>query len=180
MGKVDKETIRIAAEAGARAAIAQWEKERARAADERVDRRLHNARMLLKNYRLFKKHAENAVYEVGQLDESVYDILELMERDTGNGFVDSIKNSVARTYTLVRHIEVMLGLYKVYCEQSGKPEIIRRWRVVQAKYIDQYEKSNTEIAEEEFVSDRTIDRDIAAAHEELAALFFGIDGIRKQ
>lgn len=180
MGKVDKETIRIAAEAGAKAAITQWEKERAKAADERVDRRLYNTRLLLKNYRLFKKHAENAVYEAEQLDESVYDILDMMERNTGNGFVDSIKNSVARTATLVRHIEVMLGLYRVYCEQSGRPEDLRRWRAVKAKYIDEYEKTNADIAEGEYVSDRTIDRDIATAHEELAALFFGVDGVRKR
>lgn len=72
MGKVDRETIRIAAEAGAKAAIAQWEKERVKLQEERVDRRLHNTRLLLRNYRLFKQHAQNAVYEVDQLDESVY------------------------------------------------------------------------------------------------------------
>lgn len=180
MGKVDKETIRIAAEAGAKAAIAQWERERAKAQAEKADRRLHNTRLLLKNYRLFKKHAENAVYEAEQLDESIYDILDMMERNTSNGFVDSIKNSVARTATLVRHIEVMLGLYRVYCEQSGKPEHGRRWRAIKARYIDDREKSNLDIAEQENVSDRTIDRDIAAAYEELSGLFFGIDGVRKQ
>lgn len=181
MGKAEnKEIVRIAAEAGAKAAITQWEKERARIQAEKVDRRLHNTRLLLKNYRLFKMHAENAVYEVDQLDESVYDILDMMERNTGSGFVDSIKTSVARTATLVRHIDVMLGLYRVYCEHSGKPEDLRRWRALKAKYIDEGEKSNFDIAEQEHVSGRTIDRDIAEAHEDLAALFFGIDGIRKQ
>lgn len=179
MGKVDKETIRIAAEAGAKAAITQWEKERAKAADERVDRRLYNTRLLLKNYRLFKKHAENAVYEAEQLDESVYDILDMMERNTGNGFVDSIKNSVARTATLVRHIEVMLGLYRVYCEQSGRPEDIRRWRVAKALYIDDYPKTNQEIADQENVTDRTIRRDVEDVCEQLSALLFGIDGVKR-
>lgn len=125
-------------------------------------------------------HAENAVYEADQLDESVYDILDLMERNTSNLFVDSIKNSVARTVTLVKHIDVMLGLYRVYCEQSGNPEDSRRWRALKAKYIDGCEKSNLDIAEQENVSGRTIDRDIAAAQEGIAALFFGIDGVRKR
>lgn len=180
MGKVDKETIRIAAEAGAKAAITQWEKERAKAADERVDRRLYNTRLLLKNYRLFKKHAENAVYEAEQLDESVYDILDMMERNTGNGFVDSIKNSVARTATLVRHIEVMLGLYRVYCEQSGRPEDLRRWRVAKALYIDEKPVSVQEMAELESAAERTIYRDIDTICEQLSALLFGIDGIKKE
>lgn len=179
MGKADKEVIRIAAEAGARAAIVQWEKEKAKALEEKADRRLHNTRLLLKNYRLFKQHAENAVYKVEQLDESVYDILDMMGRNTSNVFVDSVKTSVARTVTLVRHIDVMLKLYQIYCERSDKPEDSRRWRAIQARYLDECEKSSVDIAEQEGVSDRTIDRDIAAAHEQLAALFFGIDGIHK-
>lgn len=179
MRKVDKEVIRIAAEAGAKAALAQWQKEQAKAQEEKADRRLHNTRLLLKNYRLFKQHAMNAVYEVDQLDESVYDILDTMERNTSNVFVDSIKTSVARTVTLVRHIDVMLELYQIYCERSDKPEDSRRWRVIKARYLDDCEKSSIDIAEQEGVSDRTINRDIAAAHDQLAALFFGIDGIRK-
>lgn len=179
MSKVDKETIRIAAEAGARAAIAQWEKERARAQAEKADRRLHNTRLLLKNYRLFKKHAQNAVYEAEQLDESVYDILDMMERNTSNVFVDSIKTSVARTATLVRHIEVMLGLYRAYCEQSGKPEDLRRWRVAKALYMDEELLSVQDLADREFVVDKTIRRDIDAICECLSALLFGIDGIKR-
>ena len=178
MGKVDKETIRIAAEAGAKAALDRWEKERVKMSVERKDRRLYNTRLLLKNYKLFRKHTENAVFEVDQLDESVYDILDMMERNTGVGFVDSIKKSVARTATLVKHIEVMLGIYRAYCDSTGKPEDSRRWRALKSTYIDEAYKSKYELAEEEGVSDRTIERDVAAACEHLSGLFFGIDGIR--
>lgn len=178
MGKVDKETIRIAAEAGAKAALDRWEKERAKLLTERVDRRLHNTRLLLKNYKLFRKHAENAVFEADQLDESVYDILDLMERNNSVGFVDSIKNSVARTATLVQHVEVMLGIYRAYCDNTGKPEDSRRWRALKGTYLDDITKSKYDIAEEEGVSDRTIDRDVATACEHLSGLLFGIDGVR--
>ena len=152
MGKVDKETIRLAAEAGAKAAIAQWEKERAKAQIEKIDE---------------------------HLDESVYDILDMMERNTSNLFVDSIKNSVARTATLVKHIETMLGLYRVYCEQSGKPEDLRRWHVTKALYIDDYPKTNQEIADQENVTDRTIRRDVEDICEQLSALLFGIEGVKR-
>ena len=180
MGKVDKELTRIAAEVGAKAALDRWEKENAKAVAERRDCRLHNTRMLLQNYRRFREHAVNAVFQVDQLDESVFDILDLMERNTSNMFVDSIKNSVARTATLVKHIDTMLGLYRVYCEGSSKPEDARRWRVVQGRYVAEEEKSVLELADEECVADRTIRRDIEEACEHLAALFFGIDGIRKE
>lgn len=180
MGKVDKETIRIAAEAGARAAMDRWEKEKAKMVTEHADQRLHNTRMLLKNYRRFRDYAENAVFQVDQLDENVFDILDLMERNTNTVFVDSIKNSVARTSMLVKHIDTMLGIYRVYCEGSCKPEDARRWRVVQGRYIDDMEKSVIDLAEQEHVADRTIRRDLEEACEHLAALFFGIDGVKRE
>lgn len=180
MGKVDKDVVRIAAEAGAKAALERWEKEKEKAVAEKKDRRLHNTRILLQNYRRFREHAANAVFEVGQLDESVFDILDLMQRHESNMFVDSIKKSVARTVMLVDHIDTMLGLYRVYCENSSKPEDARRWRVIHGKYIAEHEKTVLDLAEQENVADRTIRRDIEEACEHLAALFFGIDGIRKE
>ena len=179
MGKMDKEMIRIAAEAGARAAMEKLEKERKQDMEERGDRRLHNTRLLLKNYRLFKEHADNAVYQVEQLDESVYEILELMEKRGTSDFSASIKNSAARTAVLVRHIDVMLGLYKAYCEKTGKQDDARRWRVVQSLYIDDNPATVQELADREFVVEKTIRRDIDAICEHLAALLFGIDGIKR-
>lgn len=180
MGKVDKEVVRIAAEAGAKAAMDRWEKERAKSMEERADRRLHNTMLLLKNFRLFKKHAENAVYQVEQLDENVYDILETMERSHSDTLVDSIKNSAARTSMLVKHVGVMLGLYEVYCNGSSKPEDARRWRVIHGRFVSDSEMSVAELADQECVTDRTIRRDIEEGCEHLAALLFGVDGVRKR
>ena len=81
---------------------------------------------------------------------------------------------------LVKHIDTMLGIYQVYCEGSCKPEDARRWRVVQGRYIDEEEKSVLDLAEQECVADRTIRRDIEEACEHLAALFFGIDGVKRE
>ena len=180
MGKVDKELIRIAAEAGAKAAMERMDKERRKDSEERMDRRLHNTRLLLKNYRLFKKHTDNAVYQVEQLDESIYEILELMERRGSYDFSASIKNSAARTAVLVRHIDVMLNLYKTYCEDSGKQEDLRRWRVAKALYVDDQPATVQELADREFVAEKTIRRDVDSICETLSALLFGIDGIKKE
>lgn len=180
MDKKDKEMIRIAAEAGAKAAMERLDEERRKEVKERLDRRLRNTRLLLKNYRLFKKHTDNAVYQVEQLSESVYEILELMERRGPSDFSASIKNSAARTAVLVRHIDVMLGLYKTYCENSGRPEDLRRWRVVKALYIDDCPTTVQELADREFVAEKTIRRDVEAICDHLSALLFGIDGIKKE
>lgn len=180
MGKMDKEMIRIAAEAGAKAAMEKLEKERKKDAEERVDRRLHNTRLLLKNYRLFRKHTDNAVYQVEQLNEPIYEILELMERRGPSDFSASIKNSAARTAVLVRHIDVMLGLYKAYCDSSARQEDLRRWRVVKALYIDDKPATVQDLAEQEFVAEKTIRRDVDTICEHLSALLFGIDGVKKE
>ena len=179
MAKVDKEVVRIAAEIGAKAAMDRLDKERAKAREEKADVRLHNTRLLLRNYKMFRAHVENAVFEVERLDENVYEILDMMERNDGIGFVDSVKKSVARTATLVEHIKVMLDIYKAYCESTGKIEDARRWRALKGAYLDDSSKSKYDIAEEEGVSDRTVERDIAAACVHLSGLFFGIDGVRR-
>ena len=54
-----------------------------------------------------KAHAENAVYDAQDLNESAYDIIDLMS-DRGQDsevFVESIKQSVARTVTIVRQLK---------------------------------------------------------------------------
>lgn len=184
-GKISKELVleiaAIAGDAGARAAVEAYKKESERSARERADRRLHNTELLLKNYRMFKAYAENAVYSAQDIDEDAYDIIDLMS-DRGNDsemVVESIKQSVARTVTIVTHIDTMLRLYHTYCITAGTPEEMRRWDVVSGLYIEDPPKTIRQLANDHICTDRTIYRDIDDAYGKIAALIFGIDGIRK-
>ena len=57
MGQTLMQTaIRPGVAAGVSAAAAHIEEEHQKEAKERTDRRLHNTRLLLKNYRLLKRH----------------------------------------------------------------------------------------------------------------------------
>ena len=173
---------RMAAEIGAKTAIEAYERRMKIAQTERADRRLHNTKLLLRNYRLFKEHCDNAVYEVEKLtsEETIYDILDAISGvDTSGAFVESIKKSVARTVTIVQHIDVMFQLYETYCYRSGKPEEERRYRVIKALYIDDNPPTIEELAKQENIYPRTIYKDVDAACERLSALIFGIDGIKK-
>lgn len=173
--------IKVAAEVGAQAAIDAYNKEIARAKNERVDRRLRNTKLLLRNYRMFKAHAENAVYDVQEIDENPYDIIDLMTDrwQDSDVIVESIKQSVTRTVTIVTHIDTMLHLYESYCVNSGNPEELRRWEIMRRLYIDDPPVSIRQLANEYFVTERTIYRDIDIACERIAALMFGIDGIKR-
>lgn len=174
--------IKIASEVAAQVALKAYREETERMKKEQSDRRLRNTKLLLRNYRMFKAHAENAVYAAQEAcDDDAYDIIDLMsDRFSDNDvFVESIKRSAERTVTIVNHIDTMLRLYGVYCNTSGSQEEIRRWHVINGLYISGQPKTVRQLANDYSCTERTIYRDIDEACEKIAALIFGIDGIKK-
>ena len=171
----------LAADVGAKAALDRIEQERQQDRREMADRRLRNTKLLLRNYRLFKAHVENAVYEK-VCDESPQDILEdlMMPGRDNTLFVESIKKSAARTAIIVEHMETMMRIYQAYCVTSGADDDLRRWRVVNGLYINDPRQSVAELAKAEGVVERTIYKDVDSACEKIAALMFGIDGLKRR
>lgn len=98
--------------------------EQKRNAAGRCDRRLRNTKLLLKNYRAFKKHCTGAVYtdETGEHDgkkeETALELLDMMLQRDNVAVVEAIRTSCRRTKIIIRHIDAMLDLYKIYCEKS--------------------------------------------------------------
>lgn len=178
---LEDSVVKIAAEIGAKTALETMAREKRKQLTERHKRKLRNTKLLLQNFRMFKLHSENAVAELRDVDEDTYQIFEHMMSDgiVDSGlFVESIKKSVARTKIIVTHISDMLDLYKVYCQQSNKPEDMRRFRVVMAMYVDKTPYTISQIAGLEGIDERTVYKDIDAAIEKISALIFGIDGVR--
>ena len=174
-----RETAKLAALESARAVL----KEQAQKAAGRADRRLHNTKLLLKNYRMFKKHCTGAVYtdETGDHDgkeeETALELLDMMLQRNNAITVESIRNSCRRTKIMVRHIDSMLALYETYCEQSKNEAHKRGYRIIKAMYIDDEAKSIEQLAALEGVSTRQAYRDHDAAVEKISALMFGIDAL---
>lgn len=101
-----QEIARIAAEAGARAAIEELEQRERRQEQWRRDRRLRNTRLLLENYRTFKIHCESAVFqaELSADDEAeALSILDaMMDRPSKQTlYIESIKKSAQRTRIII-------------------------------------------------------------------------------
>lgn len=103
MMAVIQETAKKAAREGAKEVIA----EQTRKAAGRCDRRLRNTKLLLKNYRMFKKHCTGAVYtdETGDHDgkeeETALELLDMMLQRNNAITVESIRNSrnkLSRTF----------------------------------------------------------------------------------
>lgn len=181
-GLSQEEVIRLAVQEGVKAANAHMKEEYNKLLREHHRKKLHNTRLLIKNYRAFKAHSLRAVYSAAECEDSIFDILSIMTESNfakAETTVNSIKNSAARTAVMVKHIETMVETYKIWCERSGKEDNMRHYRVIYALYIADECKSIDEIAEMEFVDRSTIYRDIKEAIEMLASLIFGIDSLKE-
>lgn len=173
--------IKTGIEAGIKAGTEQIEKEKEKARKDRYDRRLHNTRLLLKNYRVLVKHTAGAIYNSKQMrNESAVDILDGLDSFTFNDnlYIESISTSRQRTMLIIEHIDQMLRYYKIDCEHNGTPEDRRRYEVVMAMYINEPKQSVEEIADTFGIERRTVYKDLQAALKPLTALLFGIDSLK--
>ena len=175
--------VRLASETAVesyRKELERQQEQDGKARRERHHRVVNSAKMLLKNYRRFKKMTVSSVYgKDTSTNETLVELLELMQGIYRSGELEvvSIKDRVARTELMIEHIDAMLEVYKKDCNRS--PEGQRRYRVIYWMYVSEDEsKTADDIAEMENVVVRTVFRDIKTAYEELAVLFFGIDGVR--
>jgi hypothetical protein len=175
--------VRLASETAVesyRKELERQQEQDGKARRERHHRVVNSAKMLLKNYRRFKKMTVSSVYgKDTSTSETLVELLELMQGIYRSGELEvvSIKDRVARTELMIEHIDAMLEVYKKDCNRS--PEGQRRYRVIYWMYLSEDESKTAEdIAEMENVVVRTVFRDIKTAYEELAVLFFGIDGVR--
>ena len=172
--------------AGIKAAADRMEEERRKARKGRYDRRLHNTRLLMKNYRALKHHALGAVHTGAQanekIEENAVDILEELddERVDDRLYIESIKRSQQRTRIIIAHIDEMLRYWKIDCEQSGREEVLRRYRIVYDTFIGDDKIAAEALAQREHIEKRTVYKDIKAAMRPLSALIFGIDGIKQE
>ncbi len=171
-----------AASIGANEALKAFEKERKRECSSRANRRLRNTKLLLRNYRMLKEHAENSIFGRTQMEESALDILEsMMSMYDNEVIIESIKRSATRTAIIVSHIETMFGLYAAYCDKAANRYIeMRRYEVLWDLYMAEDTLSVKEVAKRQQVSMDTVYTDRRMAIEKLTALIFGVDGLNAQ
>jgi len=167
-------------EAGTKAAMEYLIEEKKAQRKGRYDRRLRNTRLLLKNYRILKQHVQGAVFNAKQAKESAIDILDGLDEFSfdDNLYIESIKRSQQRTFIILQHIDEMLKYYRIACEQSGREDAMRCYRIIMKTYINEERKTAEQIAEEENIERRTVYKNINAAIKPLSALIFGIDSLK--
>lgn len=180
MQKIIEDAVRIGVEAGVAAAEKVMSRGKNDQEKSRYKRRLHNTRLLLANYRELKEHVSGAIFDSRKTKESALDILDSLDREKleNNLYIESIRRSQQRTMIILAHIDQMLEFYRISCEQSGREDELRRYKILYAAYIAPERKSAEQIAEENMVEKRTYYSDLGKAIKPLSALLFGIDGLR--
>ena len=177
-GALSAEDIKKAAILYTSAVVTEMEKRKKQKSDEQRDYRLHNTKMLLRNYRRF----------VGFLDTADFKLDEIEEAETREWFrnmynpsnrsdqvVLSIKSAAVKTRIIVEHVKTVLKVYQEYCDAVGTDISRRRYGSIYGMYISPTPMTKEELAKKWFVDGRTIQRDIKAAEHEISSLMFGID-----
>ncbi|QRG66941.1 hypothetical protein [Brevibacillus choshinensis] len=167
------EMIKEISRAAVQAAMEFQEKEKQKQQTNR-DRRLRNIKLLLKNYRNFKKHCDTRGIELDNMDDTWM----LKELGAEELALDSIKRSKVRTKLMVKFIDRMIAVYRIMCEQSGREEDKRIYQSIKLLYLDEERSTAKEIAICHKTDTRTVYRDVDKACEALASLIFGVDSIR--
>lgn len=174
----------VGAEIGAKAAIKAVERERKKFREQQYDRRYHNTKLLLQNYRHLNEHFNHAIFEIEQAEEYDETFIDIMDVMTSRGYdddlyVESIKSSTVRTKIIMTHVNRMLDVYGIMCERSNREDDKRHYRILRAMYIDETPTSAQAIADKEHIDKRTVYKDIDAAAACLTTLLYGISGIEK-
>lgn len=71
-----------------------------------------------------------------------------------------------------------MKIYRIYCEESDRPEDVRRYRIIKYTYLEN--RKPDDICKEEGIDQSTYyryNRDNRDGVEKLSSLIFGIDGL---
>lgn len=145
--------------------------------NKRYDKKLHNSKLLLRNYKRFKVHCTEAQITATQLvDKELLDMIKEGEQAEDTVYINSIMRTKERTAIMLNHIKRVLEFYMYTAENSNDEQLKRRAKVIQYKYIKG--QKDEEIADKLHIHPRTVGKDIDKAVPELSPLLFGIDGVK--
>ena len=82
------------------------------------------------------------------------------------------------TGMMMNHVDVQLANYRYECEMSREQDVARRYRIVEMMYLREESLTADEVADVESIDKSNVYRTLERAYDDLAVLFFGIDGAK--
>lgn len=135
-------------------------------AKQQKDKRLHNTRLLMKNYNTLKNHLENVNEDIKEFELEV----EMDSKD--NIWIMSIARSKMRTAKMIGYLESAMYITKDKFNKNYESE---KYRAFELYYIDK--KTNEEIQEELNCGKNSPKKWSDLIIEELNVLLWGIDAL---
>ncbi len=173
--------IQIGTEIGTETGIKSYQQAKEESIRKRYERRFHNTKLLLQEYRKLKQHVTDSIYKKSSTVEALEILEDLDQYQEDELFIDAIKKSKDRTSIIIAHVEKMLDMYKHLCDKHDeryKEFNTRKWKVIYHYYISLDEEKNISELTEMLNCGRTcIYNDIDDAARSLTTLIFGIDSI---
>ena len=177
-----EELAKAAAQIATETTLKTIEEQRQADAKAIKDRRIHNTKLLLRKYRLFNEHIGSSTFKESQINIAMAIDFSQQMYDPGNRadqVVNGILNSTKKTKIILSHINSMLHIYELYCNEYDSEQMKRRYDALYGKYIAEERTSYEEMAEKWNVDVRTIQRDIKIAESDFSVLLFGIDWLHR-
>lgn len=128
---------------------------------------LYNTRMLMEGYREMKKHIENAISEIEELEKEEYAVFAETNRH-----LESIRQSKVRTAMMIANIDRAMEELRQDMEENGTSY---KYEALKMHYIDGI--SFEDISEMLNCGKNTPSRWIKDMIKRLSVKIFGIDGI---
>ena len=176
--KLSKSLVELISKTAAEAAVKAYCEEHENHKVRVRDKRYNNTKLLFKSYRALNDYNENTIYDIAQMasengDPELLSALGLMGESRK---VESIRDRVVFTRVAMENIAIAFETYRLWCERSDKPEVQRRWRVLQKMYLDRKsEMSPQDVADSEHISLSQVYVDIDNAAKDMEKRFFGLD-----
>ena len=176
--KMTKALIELVCKTAAEAAVKAYSEEHEKHRVKVRDKRYNNTKLLFKSYRALADYNENTIYDIAQMasengDPELFSALGLMGESRK---VESIRDRVVFTRVAMENIAIAFETYRLWCERSDKPEVKRRWRVLEKMYLDRKcELTPQEVADSEHISLSQVYVDIDNAAKDMEKRLFGLD-----
>lgn len=171
MSKLSEKQIELISQFAVQAALSHLEKQNKKIEQTKHDRRLHNIRLLLSNYRGLVLHCEDIVEDLSTFQSMSIQDLDISTISLES--IESIKKSKEKSLTMVWYIRSKMDAYKNSCTQDD----LRYFRVLEKKYLTPVKWSIKQIAESESIDKATVYRYLDKVIADLPVVFFGVDAI---
>lgn len=142
------------------------------------DKRYHNTKLLLRNYHEFKQHCIECSNSLEDINETL-EAWELTLASQDEDYIKSAKRTKIRTQIIVDLIDKFLEAHRREAQNRHDMNKLKRATIIDKMYISD-NLTMEKLAEQLECDVTTISRQHRTAINELAVLFFGVEGLKLQ